>query len=464
MLTGNCVLSGIIYDSIDGIGQSVKESLMTLSTGAGIGYCFSTLRPKGAHISGLGARTSGPIPFADIFDKGCFTIASAGGRRGAQMATFDVRHPDVIDFIKAKREDGKFRQFNISVLLPDEFFNDENSWTFRFPIRKNDPSIGDSQRLWDFWHVEDENYIKNEQGQTLFKEYGKVNKTELLDLVLKSNYDYAEPGVIFVDRLNKENNLWFCEYLNSTNPCITGDTKIAVAGQGAIAIKDLVESGVDVPVFCQNLRTRSIEVSMGRNPRKTGEKQKVYKVVLDDGSSFKTTENHGLYLRDGTKIKVSELMIGDSLLPFHQRVDHVPDIYVKSVGPWVKEQHLMLNYKDTIPYNFGTGRGKYHAHHIDGNHTNNVLSNLQALRHEDHNSLHLTQKNPMQFWWSEQTDEQKELYRQKMSEATSGENNGMYGKLHTDKTKSLIGAKTSERFLDKDFNQTFTRCVKILNR
>jgi len=219
MLTGNCVVSDIIYDNIEGIGQSVKESLVTLSGGSGIGYDFSSLRPKGSYVNGVKAQTSGPLPFADIFDKGCFTIASAGGRRGAQMATFDLRHPDVLDFIKVKRENGRFRQFNISVLVPYSFFNDEKDWVFRFPIRNSDPALSTAKTMWDTWHVKDFAYITNEHGQTLFKIYGKMPKVELWDLILQSNYEYAEPGVIFIDRVNEENNLWFCEEIRASNPC-----------------------------------------------------------------------------------------------------------------------------------------------------------------------------------------------------------------------------------------------------
>lgn len=449
----NCIVSDTILDSIEGIGQAVKDSLLSLSTGSGIGYCFSTLRPKGSYVSGVGASTSGALPFADIFDKGCSTIASAGGRRGAQMATFDLRHPDVLDFIKVKREDGRFRQFNISALVPNHFFNDEKTWQFRFPLRKTDPFVDQSKTCWDYWHVNDEHYTKNEAGLTLFKNYGEIDKQELWDLVLKSNYDYAEPGILLIDKINSENNLWFCEVIMATNPCITGDTKIAVAGKGAVPIKSLVEAGVDVPVFCQNMTTGTIEVSMGRNPRKTGEQLKVYKVQLDDGTTFKATENHGLYLRDGEKVKVKDLKAGDSLIPFTQRVDRTPNTWVKSTGTWQKEQHLMLNYKDSCVYNFGVGKGFYHAHHVDWNHSNNTLENLQALLHEDHNSLHLTVRNPMHFWWDEQDVDGKNEYRQKMSESVSGEKNGMFGKEHSEKTKSKIGIKTVERFLDETFRE-----------
>jgi len=234
----NCVVADTIYDSIESIGQSVKDSLITLSGGSGIGYDFSSLRPKGSFVNGVGSTTSGPLPFADIFDKGCFTIASAGGRRGAQMATFDLRHPDVLAFIKAKRENGRFRQFNISVLVPHSFFNEEKDWIFRFPIRSSDPALDTAETMWDTWHIKDAAYITNEHGQTLFKIYGKMPKSELWNLILQSNYEYAEPGVIFIDRVNEENNLWFCEEIRASNPSMPAGTLVHT-NLGILPIEEL---------------------------------------------------------------------------------------------------------------------------------------------------------------------------------------------------------------------------------
>ena len=119
--TINCTVSGTIRDSMDDILDKVHEAGLTLKAGCGIGYEFSTLRPRGAYVSGAGAYTSGPLSFMDIYDKMCFTVSSAGGRRGAQMGTFDVGHPDVMEFIRAKRENGRLRQFNLSLLITDEF-------------------------------------------------------------------------------------------------------------------------------------------------------------------------------------------------------------------------------------------------------------------------------------------------------------------------------------------------------
>ena len=139
--TINCTVSGIISDSMEDILQKNLEAGLTLKAGCGIGYEFSTLRPKGAYVSGAGAYTSGPLSFMDIYDKTCFTISSAGGRRGAQMATFEIGHPDVMDFIKAKREDGRLRQFNLSLLITAEFMEavkNDTDWALSFPITQSE--------------------------------------------------------------------------------------------------------------------------------------------------------------------------------------------------------------------------------------------------------------------------------------------------------------------------------------
>ena len=139
--TINCTVSGLIRDSMDDILGKVHEAGLTLKAGCGIGYEFSTLRPRGAYVSGAGAYTSGPLSFMDIYDKMCFTVSSAGGRRGAQMGTFDVGHPDAMEFIRAKRENGRLRQFNLSLLITDEFMaavRDDADWKLAFPLREKE--------------------------------------------------------------------------------------------------------------------------------------------------------------------------------------------------------------------------------------------------------------------------------------------------------------------------------------
>lgn len=218
----NCVVASNIEDSLDSILNVALENGTTLKTGAGIGFCFSTIRPKGAFVKGVGANTSGPLSFADIYDKICFTISSAGGRRGSMMLTFHVFHPDVYDVIKAKREDGRLRQFNISLLITDEFMNavkTNSSWDLYFPIHKDDPHLQETDRtIYADWPIKDPNYNYRNDGKVLCKIYKTVDAVHLWDTIMTANYNYAEPGFILIDKINRENNLWFCEQIIATNP------------------------------------------------------------------------------------------------------------------------------------------------------------------------------------------------------------------------------------------------------
>ena len=225
--TINCTVSGVVRDSMADILEKVNEAGLTLKAGCGIGYEFSTLRPKGAYVSGAGAYTSGPLSFMDIYDKMCFTVSSAGGRRGAQMATFDIGHPDVLDFIRAKREDGRLRQFNLSLLITQEFMQAvkaDDDWPLAFPITAqevendginlNDPNTV----VWREWPVT-ETYVTDTAGLVACKIYKTVRAQRLWDVIMSSTYDFAEPGFILIDEINEMNNNWFCENIRATNPC-----------------------------------------------------------------------------------------------------------------------------------------------------------------------------------------------------------------------------------------------------
>jgi ribonucleoside-diphosphate reductase alpha chain len=225
--TINCTVSGTVGDSMDNILNKVHEAGLTLKAGCGIGYEFSTLRPKGAYVTGAGAYTSGPLSFMDIYDKMCFTVSSAGGRRGAQMGTFDVGHPDVMDFIRAKREDGRLRQFNLSLLITDEFMqaviNDED-WKLAFPITRKEMEQDElditdaNQFVWREW-PEAGNYVANPEGLVACKIYKTLPARRVWDVIMASTYDFAEPGFVLIDKVNEMNNNWFCENIRATNPC-----------------------------------------------------------------------------------------------------------------------------------------------------------------------------------------------------------------------------------------------------
>ena len=220
--TINCTVSDTVHDSMDDILDKVHEAGLTLKAGCGIGYEVSTLRPKGAYVSGAGAYTSGPLSFMDIYDKMCFTVSSAGGRRGAQMGTFDIGHPDIMDFIRAKREDGRLRQFNLSLLITNEFMEavrDDAEWTLAFP---------DCRRVGRTGRSANGHLARLAHTGRLFHRWLRPRRLQDLqdtparrvwDNIMSSTYDFAEPGFILIDAINEMNNNWFCENVRATNPC-----------------------------------------------------------------------------------------------------------------------------------------------------------------------------------------------------------------------------------------------------
>ena len=225
--TINCTVSGTIHDSMDGILERLHEAGMTLKVGSGIGYDFSTLRPRGAYVSGAGSHTSGPLSFMEIYDRMCFTISSAGGRRGAQMATFDIGHPDVVEFIRAKRADGMLRQFNLSLLITADFMaavEADQPWPLVFPISAIEAASGavdlndPNAVLWRDWPLT-EGYMTNASGQVACRVFKTMPARRLWDLIMASTYDFAEPGFILIDAYNEMNNNWWCEHIRATNPC-----------------------------------------------------------------------------------------------------------------------------------------------------------------------------------------------------------------------------------------------------
>jgi ribonucleoside-diphosphate reductase alpha chain len=184
----NCFVMGVVPDDMGGIFAHLREAALTMQQGGGIGYDFSTLRPKGALVRGVGADASGPVSFMDVWDAMCRTIMSAGHRRGAMMATLRCDHPDIEAFIEAKREPGRLRMFNLSVLVTDAFMQ---------AVEKDAP-----------WPLVFNGTV-----------YKSVSARELWDRIMRATYEYAEPGVIFIDRVNQRNNLHYCEDIRATNPC-----------------------------------------------------------------------------------------------------------------------------------------------------------------------------------------------------------------------------------------------------
>ena len=208
----NCFVMGTIPDSMGGIFEMLKEAALTMQQGGGIGYDFSTIRPRGAEVKGVGADASGPLSFMDVWDAMCRTIMSAGSRRGAMMATMRCDHPDIESFIAAKQDSARLRMFNLSVLVTDDFMQavrDDGPWDLKFGGK--------------VWHT--------------------LRARDLWNRIMRATYDYAEPGVIFIDRINRMNNLHYAETIAATNPC--GEQPLPPYGAcllGSVNLARLVEA------------------------------------------------------------------------------------------------------------------------------------------------------------------------------------------------------------------------------
>ena len=207
----NCFVMGVIPDSMSGIFDMLKEAALTMQQGGGIGYDFSTIRPKGSVVKGIAADASGPVSFMDVWDSMCRTIMSAGSRHGAMMATMRSDHPDIEEFIAAKSDSKKLRMFNLSVLVSDAFM--------------------DALKKGEDWRLTFNDKI-----------YKVIKAADLWDKIMRATYNYAEPGVIFIDRINEANNLRYCETITATNPC--GEQPLPPYGAcllGSINLARLVE-------------------------------------------------------------------------------------------------------------------------------------------------------------------------------------------------------------------------------
>jgi ribonucleotide reductase alpha subunit len=457
----NCTVSEAVRDSMEGIMHSCTASAITLASGAGIGYEFSTLRPKGAFVGGAGSYTSGPLPFMDIFDTMCFTVSSAGGRRGAQMGTMscfgdttevltdqgwmnvadvvhlalrgkqlfqvtqtgnyliknpvcmppsqlyrvelengatveatadhqfvvqdpstylthlcalkdidheqgslvtvldgiasvskikavtptrvapsydyeveeehriiartvgtriafytsNCSHPDVEEFIKAKREDGRLRQFNLSLLIDDEFMDAVKAdleWKLIFPVLPND-IMTDIETVWKplFW---DEAYCKEmgyrvEDGKVWCKVYKTIQARDLWDTIMLSTYNFAEPGFLLIDKINRYNNNYFCENIRATNPCLSGDTVINTS-VGNLTIREVTDrfnNGEQISVASYDVEAGARVMKPISLAELTKHDAPTIRLTFDNGKQIICTPDHRLYTTNRGYVEAQEL-------------------------------------------------------------------------------------------------------------------------------------------------------------
>ena len=207
----NCFVMGLIGDSMDGIFDALKEGALTMQQGGGVGYDFSTLRPRGSRAYGVGSVASGPVSFMRIWDSMCATILSTGARRGAMMGTLRCDHPDIEEFITVKQDKNQLRHFNISVLVSDAFMSavrDDRDWPLLFPMEGHGHGVETVKRAWP-----------GHKGMVHCQVHSRVRARTLWEKIMRATYDYAEPGVLFIDRINQFNNLYYRETISATNPC-----------------------------------------------------------------------------------------------------------------------------------------------------------------------------------------------------------------------------------------------------
>jgi ribonucleotide reductase alpha subunit len=351
--TINCTVSGVIEDSMDDILDKVHEAGLTLKAGCGTGYCFSTLRPKDAYVSGAGAYTSGPLSFMDIYDKMCFTVSSAGGRRGAQMATFDICHPDVVEFIRAKREDGRLRQFNLSLLITSEFIEavkNKTDWPLSFPVTEKEVKEDNldlkntKQIIWRELPNIDQ-YVNNKAGLVACRIIKTIPAQRLWDIIMSSTYDYAEPGFILIDKVNEMNNNWYCENIRATNPCLAEGT-LVLTPTGLRKIETIKEGDI-------------ISTIDGKGAIKTVEKHEklaVLCVEFANGVRLRATKAHIFHTLDCNKKidknkRLHQLKIGDLVCTYNKgelstiaiiKIEadgfaNVYDLYEPTSDTWITE-------------------------------------------------------------------------------------------------------------------------------
>ena len=281
----NCFVNPIKKDSMEAIMDAAKEAAITFKAGGGIGYNFSVLRPKNFKINTTGSCSSGVVSFMRIFDTVCSTIMAGGNRRGAQLGALSVYHPDIEEYIVAKR-DGSLSNFNLSVFIPDAFMQaveSDDDWSLFFP----DTTFEKYNELWDGNYKK---WIVNGYPIVVHK---KMKAKELYDKIIKSNYNFAEPGILFEDTINRNNNMWWSEYIMASNPCqpefATVLTPTGVKTFGEVVVGDIIWSGKQW--------TKIV------NKWKTGNK-KVYSYNTTVGS-FIGTENHKIF-QDNKRIEVKD--------------------------------------------------------------------------------------------------------------------------------------------------------------
>jgi ribonucleoside-diphosphate reductase alpha chain len=485
----NCYVNETVQDSMPGVQRAISRAAFTMQQGGGIGTDWSTVRPNGAVVRRTGSVSSGVLPFMDQMDAMCRTVSSAGTRRGAMMGTLRDDHPDLLDFIRAKRTPGRLTQFNVSVLVSDALMTavkNDKTWDLGFHVPRADglhtTIYNAAAEVWDRldvpfpydvieWDNEYAAAFGSQRGEVLpWYIYRRVRARDLWDELMRSTYTYAEPGVIFIDRVNSWNNLRYCETIRATNPCFTGDTKVWTI-DGPQKFSDLAATGKAVPVLTE-LVDGKLAYRLMTNPRLTQRRANLVKITfstkrgksghLTSTTTLRCTPTHEFFKRNGEPCRAEDLQCGDGIESAYRNVANQKG-YIglrATAGDRVMEHHL------TAEYDHGR-RPVYpleHGHHTDGVKDHNVSGNVEIKDGGRHNAEHLSgENNPMRRWYPNATIEERQRYHDNMSAATTGDRNGMSGRKHRTDTLEKIGNKTRDRFEDPEFRARHSAGVRAAN-
>jgi ribonucleotide reductase alpha subunit len=441
----SCFTMGV-NDSIMEIYDSLKECAIVTKMAGGVGYDWSNIRSKGENIRKLNKPSSGVLPFINIFDATLEGIRQGGARKGAGMSLLDISHPDILDFINAKSNDvSHYRRFNFSVKITDDFYKK----------LENEPNT--------VWVVKD---ILTGKEKPLQDKDGKyITVKNLWDKIVKLAWSSAEPGIFNSDIAYRQCTTTNVDNKVICNPCLTGDTLIAVAdGRNKVSIKQLVDDNKDVLIYSLN-HDGKLEIKNFMNPRLTQKNADIYEVTFDSGMKIKCTGNHKFLNTDGKMIETLELKKGDSIKNINKH-----KIKITEANTWMKEKKgqdyyflenngkLLSEHRFISEYKLGRKLKKGEVvHHIDKCGLNNNSDNLVVMNSKDHNKLHgkdmIGKKNPI-FKVKDDPN-----WRKQLSENSKGLKNNNVKNISNEEIIKLIKFYTK-----KTFNNYFTKDMwNILN-